>query len=64
MFIRKDDPLSPNCLVEFAAITAIVSRLVMIMVCPSLNTLPIQSAEKSEPGGVVAYFKVTKELIS
>jgi hypothetical protein len=64
MFIRKDDALPPNCLVEFAALTAIVSRLVMIVLCPSLNTLPIHSAEESEPGGVLAYIKGTKELIS
>jgi hypothetical protein len=54
ILIGKDDAPPPDCLVEFAALTAIVSRVVMIMVCPSLKTLPIHSAEESEPRGVLA----------
>jgi hypothetical protein len=64
MFIRKDEALPSDCLVEFAALTAIVSRVVMIMVCPSLKTLPIHSAEESKPRGILAYVNGTKELIS
>jgi hypothetical protein len=64
MFIGKDDALPPNCLVEFAALTDIVSRLVMIVVCLSLCTLPIHSDKESELRGVLAYVKGTKELIS
>jgi hypothetical protein len=40
MFIRKDHALPPGRLVGFVALTAILSRLVMIMVCSSLGAGP------------------------
>jgi hypothetical protein len=58
--IRKDDALPSDCLVESAALTAIVSRLVMTVMCPSLKTLPIHFAEESKHRGVLLMSMVQK----
>jgi hypothetical protein len=62
MFIRKDERTAFGLSCGIAALAAIVSRLVMIMVCPSLNTLPIHSVEESKPIGVLAYVRRYKRI--